>query len=84
LQTCPAKNSGGLRGSWVCVARFWDMTQIYRFIEGLYIAYCDVANLFGGSRGNEAWDDFYKLMTQDGFLKRWFLERYGRGGLIVL
>lgn len=71
---------------WVLRARFWGhepQTDIALLERGFHIAYCDVANLFGGPEAIKRWDDFYKLMTQGGLSKKVVLEGMSRGGLIV-
>lgn len=71
---------------WVLRARFWGhepQTDIALLERGFHIAYCDVANLFGGPEAMKRWDRFYGLMTQAGLSKKVVLEGMSRGGLIV-
>jgi len=71
---------------WVMRARFWGhepQTDIALLERGFHIAYCDVANLFGGPEAMKQWDRFYGLMTQAGLSKKVVLEGMSRGGLIV-
>ncbi|MCK0144393.1 GDSL-type esterase/lipase family protein [Arenibacter sp. F26102] len=71
---------------WVLRARFWGhepQTDIALLERGFHIAYCDVANLFGGPEAMKRWDEFYKLMTQTGLSKKVVLEGMSRGGLII-
>ncbi|MBC8767296.1 G-D-S-L family lipolytic protein [Arenibacter sp. BSSL-BM3] len=71
---------------WVLRARFWGhepQTDIALLERGFHIAYCDVANLFGGPKAVKRWDEFYRLMTQTGLSKKVVLEGMSRGGLII-
>lgn len=71
---------------WVLRARFWGhepQTDIALLERGFHIAYCDVADLFGGPEAVRRWDGFYKLMTAGGLSKKVVLEGMSRGGLIV-
>ncbi|MCM4153789.1 G-D-S-L family lipolytic protein [Arenibacter sp. N53] len=71
---------------WVLRARFWGhepQTDIALLERGFHIAYCDVANLFGGPEAVKRWDGFYRLMTQAGLSKKVVLEGMSRGGLII-
>ncbi|MFD2788722.1 hypothetical protein KCTC52924_01032 [Arenibacter antarcticus] len=71
---------------WVLRARFWgheSQTDIALLERGFHIAYCDVANLFGGPEAVKRWDVFYELMTHAGLSKKVVLEGMSRGGLIV-
>ena len=71
---------------WVLRARFWGhepQTDIALLERGFHIAYCDVANLFGGPEAVKRWDEFYGLMTQAGLSKKVVLEGMSRGGLII-
>ena len=71
---------------WVLRARFWGhepQTDIALLERGFHIAYCDVANLFGGPEAVKQWNEFYGLMTQAGLSKKVVLEGMSRGGLII-
>jgi lysophospholipase L1-like esterase/pimeloyl-ACP methyl ester carboxylesterase len=71
---------------WVLRARFWGhepQTDIALLERGFHIAYCDVANLYGGPEAIKRWDRFYGLMTQAGLSKKVVLEGMSRGGLII-
>lgn len=71
---------------WVLRARFWGhepQADIALLERGFHIAYCDVADLFGGPEAVQRWDNFYKLMTTAGLSKKVVLEGMSRGGLIV-
>ncbi|HLT50680.1 MAG TPA: GDSL-type esterase/lipase family protein, partial [Arenibacter sp.] len=71
---------------WVLRARFWGhepQADIALLERGFHIAYCDVADLFGGPEAVGRWDGFYKLMTDGGLSKKVVLEGMSRGGLIV-
>ncbi|MCK0190912.1 GDSL-type esterase/lipase family protein [Arenibacter sp. F20364] len=80
----PKKGAPG--APWVLRARFWGhepQTDIALLERGFHIAYCDVANLFGGPEAVKRWDRFYRLLTQAGLSKKVVLEGMSRGGLIV-
>ncbi|MFK5973470.1 MAG: GDSL-type esterase/lipase family protein [Flavobacteriaceae bacterium] len=71
---------------WVLRARFWGhepQTDIALLERGFHIAYCDVANLFGGEEAVERWNAFYALMTNARLAKKVVLEGLSRGGLII-
>lgn len=71
---------------WVLRARFWGhepQTDIALLERGFHIAYCDVANLFGGPEALKRWDRFYRLLTRAGLSKKVVLEGMSRGGLFV-
>jgi lysophospholipase L1-like esterase/pimeloyl-ACP methyl ester carboxylesterase len=71
---------------WVLRARFWGhepQADIALLERGFHIAYCDVANLYGGPEAIKRWDRFYGLMVQTGLSKKVVLEGMSRGGLIV-
>ena len=71
---------------WIWRARFWGhepQTEIDLLERGFYVAYCDVADLYGSDKAVKRWDAFYKLMTKAGFSKKVALEGMSRGGLIV-
>jgi lysophospholipase L1-like esterase/pimeloyl-ACP methyl ester carboxylesterase len=80
----PKKTAPG--APWVLRARFWGhepQTDIALLERGFHIAYCDVANLFGGPEAMKRWDGFYDLMTATGLSKKVVLEGMSRGGLII-
>lgn len=71
---------------WVIRARFWGhepQTDIALLEQGFHIAYCDVADLYGSDTAVGRWNDFYALMTANGFNPKIVLEGMSRGGLIV-
>ena len=71
---------------WVMRARFWGhepQTDIDLLEHGLYVAYCDVADLYGSPKAVRRWNDFYRLMTSKGFNRKVVLEAMSRGGLIA-
>lgn len=71
---------------WVLRARFWGhepQTDIALLERGFHIAYCDVANLFGGKEAVKRWNKFYRIMTNAGLSKKVVLEGMSRGGLII-
>jgi len=71
---------------WVIRARFWGhepQTDIALLERGFHIAYCDVANLYGGKEAIKRWDKFYHFMEKQGLSKKVVLEGMNRGGLII-
>ena len=71
---------------WIWRARFWGhepQTEIDLLERGFYVAYCDVADLYGNDKAVKRWDDFYKMMVKAGFSKKVALEGMSRGSLIV-
>lgn len=71
---------------WVLRARFWGhepQVDIALLERGFHIAYCDVADLFGGPEAIKRWDGFYESMTAGGLSKKVVLEGMSRGGLMV-
>ncbi len=71
---------------WLWRARFWDFepqTDIDMLEHGYYVAYCDVAELFGSPRAVARWNAFYKQMAKAGFSRKMALEGMSRGGLII-
>ncbi|MDO5977371.1 GDSL-type esterase/lipase family protein [Flavivirga spongiicola] len=71
---------------WVLRARFWGhepQTDMALLERGFHIAYCDVAHFFGNGEAVDRWNNFYKLMIENGFSKKVVLEGMSRGGLIV-
>ena len=71
---------------WVLRARFWGhepQTDIALLERGFHIAYCDVARFFGNGEAVNRWNNFYKLMIENGFSKKVVLEGMSRGGLMV-
>lgn len=71
---------------WVLRARFWGhepQTDIALLERGFHIAYCDVADLFGGKKAVDRWNTFYISMTDAGLAKKVVLEGLSRGGLII-
>ena len=72
---------------WVWRARFWGhepQTDVALLEQGFYVAYCDVADLYGSAAALARWDRFYDLLTrQGGFSRKVVLEGMSRGGLPV-
>ena len=52
--------------------------------KGFYVAYIDVADLYGNATAVDLWDEFYELLTNRyRFASRAALEGMSRGGLMV-
>ena len=72
---------------WLWRARFFGHrpeVDLALLNKGFYIAYIDVANLYGSPQAVSIWDDFYDLMTtRYHFSQRVALEGMSRGGLMV-
>lgn len=71
---------------WVLRARFWGhepQTDIELLENGFYVAYCDVADMYGSDKAIKRWDKFYNKMIKAGMARRVVLEGMSRGGLIV-
>ena len=71
---------------WIWRARFWGhepQTDIALLEQGFYVAYCDVADLYGAKKAVERWNSFYRIATKAGLNRKVVLEGLSRGGLIV-
>jgi lysophospholipase L1-like esterase len=71
---------------WIWRARFWGhqpQTDISLLEHGFYLAYCDVADLFGAPKAVKRWNDFYHVAVGAGLAKKAALEGMSRGGLII-
>ncbi len=72
---------------WIWRARFFThapQTDLALLHKGFYLAYTDVAGLYGSPRAVAIWDDFYAYLTDDlGFCSTPVLEGLSRGGLIL-
>lgn len=71
---------------WIWRARFWGhepQTDIALLERGFYLAYCDVAELFGNAESIRIWNDFYASLQKMGFAKKAVLEGMSRGGVYV-
>lgn len=71
---------------WVLRSRFWNhqpQADIALLEKGLYIAYCDVADLYGSPKAVKRWSKFYRQMTALGLNKKVVIEAMSRGGLIA-
>ncbi len=71
---------------WIWRARFFghqpdlDLALLDR---GYYLAYCDIANLFGSPKAVSRWNHFYSLSQKLGLNPKPILEGMSRGGLII-
>ncbi len=72
---------------WIWRARFMGhepQTEKALLELGFFVAYVDVADLFGSAKAVARWDAFYKFLTEThGFNKKTVLEGLSRGGLIL-
>ncbi len=88
---CPKKPAGynaNVNGNpWIWRARFFGhepQTDLALLAKGYYVAYSDVANMFGSPQAVAQWNDFYNYLTRNyGFAKKVVLEGMSRGGLII-
>jgi len=71
---------------WIWRARFFghqpalDQALLDR---GYYLAFCNIADLFGSPAAVKRWDAFYALSQELGFSAKPILEGMSRGGLII-
>jgi pimeloyl-ACP methyl ester carboxylesterase len=80
----PKEEKGHLR--WIWRSRFFGVApeaELQLLNDGYFLAYCDVATLFGGSEAMARWDKFYNFMIGAGFAKRPAFIGCSRGGLPV-
>ena len=72
---------------WLWRARFFGHrpeVDLALLNKGFYVAYMDVADLYGSPRAVTLWDEFYDLLTtRYRFSQRVALEGMSRGGLMV-
>ncbi|MGB3852684.1 MAG: prolyl oligopeptidase family serine peptidase [Tunicatimonas sp.] len=72
---------------WLWRARFFGHrpeVDLALLNKGFYVAYMDVADLYGNPAAVDLWDDFYELLTNRyHFAPRAALEGMSRGGLMV-
>ena len=72
---------------WLWRARFFGHrpeVDLALLNKGFYVAYMDVADLYGSPKAVGLWDDFYDLLTtRYHFAPRVALEGMSRGGLMV-
>lgn len=71
---------------WMIRARFWGhepQADIAMLEHGYYLAYCDVADLYGSPTAVKRWNTFYQIMRKAGAARKVVLEGMSRGGLIV-
>ena len=72
---------------WIWRARFWGhepQTDVALLERGFHVAYCDVADLFGGPPAVAQWNAFYEAMTtKHALAPKVALEGLSRGGLII-
>jgi len=72
---------------WIWRARFFGhepRTDLALLSKGFFIAYMDVADMYGGPEAVAHWNAFYEYLTgRHGFAPKVALEGMSRGGLIV-
>ncbi len=72
---------------WLWRARFFGHrpeVDLALLNKGFYVAYIDVADLYGNATAVNLWDEFYELLTDRyRFAPRAALEGMSRGGLMV-
>lgn len=72
---------------WIWRARFWGnqpQAEIGLLERGFYLAYCDVAELYGNKKCIDIWNKFYAFIhLQLGLNAKVALEGYSRGGIYV-
>lgn len=74
---------------WLWRARFWGdghapETDVAMLERGFHVAYCDVAEMFGGPQAVETWNQFYAEMTgRYDLAPKVALKGLSRGGLFV-
>jgi len=72
---------------WIWRARFFGhepQVDLALLEKGYYLAYMNVANMFGSPTAVQHWNKFYKLLTETyHFNSRPALEGMSRGGLII-
>lgn len=72
---------------WLWRARFFGHrpeVDLALLSKGFYVAYMDVADLYGSDQAIALWDEFYDLLTtRYRFSQRVALEGMSRGGLMV-
>lgn len=81
---CPADETLG--NPWVLRARFWGVepqVDTALLARGFYVAYCDVADMYGAPSAVAKYDKFYTKMREAGLAEKVVLEGFSRGGLIV-
>ncbi len=82
---CPKETAPGK--PWLWRARYWDnepQTDIALLGKGFHVAYTDVEGLFGNDVAVDAWDRFYRELTEKhGFNKKPAIMAISRGGLIA-
>jgi len=72
---------------WIWRARFFGhepQADVALLEKGFYVAYIDVADLFGSPQAVSLWNEFHAYLTGvHGFAERPALEGMSRGGLII-
>jgi pimeloyl-ACP methyl ester carboxylesterase len=85
LIVCPKAEAPGKR--WMWRARFFDAfpnADLAILEKGWYVAYIDIADLYGAPEAMRRFDMFYKYLTEElGFTTKTVLEGYSRGGLPI-
>ncbi|UAY55346.1 GDSL-type esterase/lipase family protein [Arachidicoccus terrestris] len=72
---------------WIWRARFWGnqpQAELGLLERGFYLAYCDVAELYGNKACIDIWNKFYAFLhTRLGLNAKVALEGYSRGGIYI-